>query len=141
LIEKTQLKREAYKVLGRPHSDLTVDRVFNIYNDYDFYQALLKDFLANNDATYVPTEGGAGGADDDIYLDGADIGLTQKFLAKRQKLKEAQASKKKEVDRKASKHRKIRYVVHEKIVNFMTPLENLMAQEGKENIVMNLFGQ
>jgi hypothetical protein len=49
--------------------------------------------------------------------------------------------KKKEVDRKASKNRKIRYVVHDKLVNFMTPLENLALSEGKENILTTLFGQ
>ena len=140
MLEKTQLKRDAYKVFGRSHDNLTADRDENIYNDYDFYQALLKDFLANNDSQYVPQDNQPGG-EDDIYLDGADLGLTQKFLAKRQKLKEIQANKKKEVDRKASKNRKIRYIVHEKIVNFMTPLENLSLQEGKENIVTNLFGQ
>jgi hypothetical protein len=42
---------------------------------------------------------------------------------------------KKEVDRKASKNRKIRYVVHEKIVNFLTPLENLGMFEGRQAIV------
>jgi hypothetical protein len=39
---------------------------------------------------------------------------------------------KKQVDRKASKHRKIRYVVHEKIVNFMTPQDNLQIIGGDE---------
>lgn len=47
---------------------------------------------------------------------------------------------KKEVDRRASKNRKIRYVVHEKIVNFLTPLENLTMFEGRDAIVNNLFG-
>jgi protein AATF/BFR2 len=47
---------------------------------------------------------------------------------------------KKEVDRRASKNRKIRYVVHDKIVNFLTPLENLTMFEGREAIVNNLFG-
>lgn len=75
MIEKTQLKREAYKVLGRPHGDLTNDRDENIYNDFDFYQALLKDFLANNDSQYTDAQHGATN-DDDIYLEGADIGLT-----------------------------------------------------------------
>ena len=47
---------------------------------------------------------------------------------------------KKEVDRRASKNRKIRYVVHDKIVNFLTPLENLTVFEGRDAIVNNLFG-
>jgi protein AATF/BFR2 len=47
---------------------------------------------------------------------------------------------KKEVDRKASKNRKIRYVVHDKILNFLVPLDNLKLLEGREAIVSNLFG-
>ena len=47
---------------------------------------------------------------------------------------------KKEVDRKASKNRKIRYVIHDKIVNFLVPLENLTLSEGRDAIVSNLFG-
>jgi protein AATF/BFR2 len=51
---------------------------------------------------------------------------------------------KKQVDRRASKHRKIRYVVHEKIVNFMTPLDNLQLMGGddnsKQSIIQSLFG-
>ena len=75
-------------------------------------------------------------------MEGADLSLTQKFLEKRQKLKDGQADKqKKDVDRKASKNRKIRYIVHEKIVNFMTPLDNIYLQDGKDNIINNLFGK
>jgi hypothetical protein len=48
--------------------------------------------------------------------------MTQRFLERKRKLQEAgQVKEKKDVDRRASKNRKIRYVVHEKIVNFMTP--------------------
>ena len=46
----------------------------------------------------------------------------------------------KEVDRKASKNRKIRYVVHDKILNFLTPTDNLAVLEGRDAIVTNLFG-
>ena len=31
---------------------------------------------------------------------------------------------KKEIDRKATKGRKIKYIVHEKLLNFMVPIEN-----------------
>lgn len=47
---------------------------------------------------------------------------------------------KKEVDRKASKARKIRYVVHDKILNFMSALQNHQLEEGRDAIVSNLFG-
>lgn len=60
------------------------ERDKNIYNDHDFYSVLLSDFLAMNDE---PNEeaGDNGGGD---FLYGADLSMTQKFLAKKQKLKE-----------------------------------------------------
>jgi protein AATF/BFR2 len=45
----------------------------------------------------------------------------------------------KAVDRRASKGRKLRYHVHEKLVNFMAPVEN-DAPEYLSNIFANLFG-
>lgn len=71
--------------------------------------------------------------------------MTQRFLERRRKLQDAGSIQaKKEVDRRASKHRKIRYVVHEKIVNFMTPQDNLQViggdEGGKQSIIQSLFG-
>lgn len=48
MIKKSQLKRESYKVFGHGMVDLTKESDSNIFNDFDFYQILLKDFLANN---------------------------------------------------------------------------------------------
>ena len=45
-----------------------------------------------------------------------------------------------EVDCRASKNRKVKFVVHDKIVNFLTPLDNLAILEGRDAIVKNLFG-
>jgi Apoptosis-antagonizing transcription factor, C-terminal len=99
---------------------------------------MLSDFLAAHE--YDEGDDEVNNADDK-YLGSANLNLTQRFLQKRQKLKEAQGKEvKKEVDRKASKNRKIRYVVHDKILNFLTPLENLALFEGREAIVSNLFG-
>ena len=63
-----------------------------IYNDLDFYQTLLKDFLATNDGNSAShnhnTASGNQDDDDDIYVDGADLGMTQRFLEQRRKLRE-----------------------------------------------------
>jgi len=56
-------------------------------------------------------------------------------LAKKQQLKEIQLKKKKEIDRKATKGRKIRYVVHDKMQSFMAPEENLRALEYRDSIL------
>ena len=45
LIERTQVKRDTYRVLGRGVEDLHKTSDVNIYNDHDFYQVLLSDFL------------------------------------------------------------------------------------------------
>ena len=70
----------------------------------------------------------------------ADLNLTKKILAKKKALK-AQQQPKKDVDRRASKNRKIRYVVYDKILNFMPPKENLSLFEGKNAIINNFFGK
>ena len=116
------------------------ERDAGIYNDHDFYQQLLHDFLnapGQDDAEDQQQEE-AGNQD---YLFGADLSLTQKFLAKKQKLKEIQLKKKKEIDRKATKGRKIRYVVHDKLQSFMAPDENLRTLDFKDSILQTMFGR
>ena len=51
------------------------------------------------------------------------------------------AQKKKEIDRRATKGRKIKYIVHDKLQNFMTPLDSsTFTLDGKDSILKNLFG-
>lgn len=136
LIAKSQLKRDTYRVLGHGPQDLHQESDVNLFNDFDFYQLLLGDFLQQNE-----DDGSEASQDeaDKHYLGNADLNLTRKALAKKQAL-QAQAVKK-EVDRRASKNRKIKYVVHDKILNFMPPRENLALVEGRNAIVANLFGR
>ena len=70
LVEKTQLKRDTFQIEGL--QDINEDKNPNIYNDHDFYQLLLSDFLAMNDqeAGGDKNEGG------DDFLYGADLSLT-----------------------------------------------------------------
>lgn len=60
-------------MFGRPTADLTREKDEEIYNDFDFYQGLLKDFLSSND---VDTGNQGPGNEEDIYLEGADLGMT-----------------------------------------------------------------
>ena len=50
------------------------------------------------------------------------------------------AGPKKEVDRRASKNRKIRYIVHEKLVNFMTPVDPPGLVDA-QSVLQSLFGK
>ena len=59
IIEKTRLKRDVYRVLGHGPEDLHEERNTNIYNDWDFYQVILGDFLQSNE------EAAEGGQSDD----------------------------------------------------------------------------
>ncbi len=55
-----------------------------IFNDYDFYQTLLKDFLNRSGAAEEVGENSDGVQDE--FLNGADLGITQDWIAKRRKL-------------------------------------------------------
>ncbi|GMI83599.1 hypothetical protein like AT5G61330 [Hibiscus trionum] len=84
-----------------------------LLDDSEFYQQLLKEFFEAVDPTSSETA----------------------FYA----LKRLQTKKRKIVDRRASKSRKIRYHVHEKIVNFMAP-EPMKLPPMAPKLFENLFG-
>eukprot|EP00955_Chlamydomonas_euryale_P090776 364569-Chlamydomonas_euryale.AAC.30 len=81
------------------------------YDDGEFYQQLLREFLTREGAA-------AGGG-----------GAAARAGAKRRKV----------VDRRASKGRKIRYHVHEKLVSFMAPAPGELPAFA-EQLFANLFG-
>ncbi|CAI9101282.1 OLC1v1038570C2 [Oldenlandia corymbosa var. corymbosa] len=84
-----------------------------LLDDSDFYQMLLKEFLETIDPNASETA----------------------FYA----VKRLQVKKRKIVDRRASKSRKIRYNVHEKIVNFMAP-QPMDLPPMAPMLLENLFG-
>eukprot|EP00268_Persea_americana_P014460 TRINITY_DN1643_c0_g1_i5.p1 TRINITY_DN1643_c0_g1~~TRINITY_DN1643_c0_g1_i5.p1 ORF type:complete len:132 (+),score=27.72 TRINITY_DN1643_c0_g1_i5:109-504(+) len=94
--------------------DANVEGDPELLDDSDFYHQLLKEFLDSCDSA---SSGSA-------------------FYA----LKKLQPKKRKVVDRRASKSRKIRYHVHEKIVNFMAP-EPMVIPPYASKLFENLFGQ
>ena len=103
-----------------------------IFNDNDFYNFLLKEFLLNNekeidDTNYVEKK------DENGLVEGR-YDLTMRYiLNKNTKIK-------KKVDTKASKNRKIRYDKHEEIINFMVPAVNIKEISGRNIIINSLFG-
>ncbi len=101
----------------------------NIYDDADFYQLLLKELVDQRSAD--TSSGGAGGAGA-----GGSAAATVRFTA----MKEAKA--KRHVDTKASKGRKMRFNVHEKLQNFMAPEDRRSWGEGAiDRLFGTLFGQ
>ncbi|XP_073111780.1 uncharacterized protein [Elaeis guineensis] len=121
MIKRMQLSRSSVGMFGkvpeevesRKEEDGDVDGDPELLDDSEFYQQLLKEFLEScNDASSETT-----------------------FYA----LKRLQTKKRKVVDRRASKSRKIRYNVHEKIVNFMAPVPMVLPPMAPK-LFENLFG-
>ncbi|TVY30937.1 Protein bfr2 [Lachnellula hyalina] len=100
LIRKTKIPRSCAPV----QRDLKISEDPNIYDDGHFYQLLLKELVDQRrvESLTAPAAGAGNG------------GALQWTAVK-------EAKTKKNVDTKASKGRKMRYTVHEKLQNFMAP--------------------
>lgn len=116
LIERTHGKPAA-RVLGRGERAAEEDEKDpELFDDASFYQQLLRELIEQETNS----------------ADGVDISrawLKSRALSKK---------KTKDVDRRASKGRKIRYTVHEKLVDFMTPTE-APVPEVAASLYKNLF--
>lgn len=120
MIKSMQSRREAVGVFGTVGKQAgSVNEEGNtegdpeLLDDSEFYQQLLKEFFETIDPASSESA----------------------FYA----LKRLQPKKRKVVDRRASKSRKIRYHVHEKIVNFMAP-EPMDLPPMAPKLFENLFG-
>ncbi|KAA3454009.1 RRNA processing protein-related isoform 1 [Gossypium australe] len=105
-----------------------------LLDDSEFYQQLLKEFFETVD----PTSSGM------LRVQNLSFLLKQNYYCLTTEtafyaLKRLQTKKRKIVDRRASKSRKIRYHVHEKIVNFMAP-EPMNLPPMAPKLFENLFG-
>ncbi|KAK7394548.1 hypothetical protein VNO78_15079 [Psophocarpus tetragonolobus] len=121
MIKQMRLRRSGVNIFGYvPEVDdkpkvveTSTDGDPELLDDSEFYQQLLKEFFETVDPS----------------------SSEKAFYA----LKKMQPKKRKIVDRRASKSRKIRFNVHEKIVNFMAPLPaNIPPMAPK--LFENLFG-
>ena len=93
-----------------------------IYDDADFYQQLLKELV---DQRTVDTSADHASTVPSVMLTAAK-----------------DAKSRKNVDRKASKGRKMRYTVHEKLQNFMAPEDRRSWEQGAiDRFFSTLFGQ
>eukprot|EP00163_Fabomonas_tropica_P003774 TRINITY_DN1333_c0_g1_i4.p1 TRINITY_DN1333_c0_g1~~TRINITY_DN1333_c0_g1_i4.p1 ORF type:complete len:381 (+),score=104.24 TRINITY_DN1333_c0_g1_i4:729-1871(+) len=95
----------------------------HVFDDADFYQQLLRELI----------ESGAGAEDT-----GTDpIALSRRALA----AKKLQAKQRRTLDRRATKGRRIKYTVHDKLVNFMAPSTAVAVQSavGGEDLPAVLF--
>ncbi|KAJ2050500.1 rRNA-processing protein bfr2, partial [Coemansia sp. S2] len=131
LIERTQLKRAEYKIIGKAdekedndeskNSSAAVDahlkdRDVEIFDDTDFYQQLLRELIESR------------------MVDSNDP--TSSLGVRWAAVKQQSRAKKRTMDNKASKGRKIRYHVIEKLQSFMPPIP---AGTWHEDMVNELF--
>lgn len=139
LVRKTQLHKGGYDIIGQSavvanvapiavgaendaDQELPADQLYSaeIYDDTDFYHTQLRElieFKAN--ASSNPTE------------------MNRQFV----ELQKLRKKMKKVVDTRASKGRKIRYVVHNKMVNFMARNDTTeWTDDGKTELYSSLFG-
>lgn len=122
LVKRTHMPRSCAPIQVK--QKLTEDP--NIYDDADFYQLLLKELV------------------DQRMMDSSSTALTVgeggRPIAQWTAVKEAKT--KKNVDTKASKGRKMRFTVHEKLQNFMAPEDrSSWEQDAVDRFFGTLLGQ
>ncbi|CCU74232.1 traub transcription factor family protein [Blumeria hordei DH14] len=120
LVRKTKIPRSCAPI----QRDSKISEDPNIYDDANFYQILLKDLVDRRRADQLS---GHDGFESVRNLPGASI---------------KDVKTKKVVDTKASKGRKLRYTVHEKIQNFMAPEDRSSWEPSAVDRLFNtLLGQ
>ena len=126
LIKRTRVPRSCAPAQAAEKKPLEDDDLSasTIYDDADFYQLLLKELV---DQRTVETSSSATAA-----LSVPSVMLTASKEAKMRK----------NVDRKASKGRKMRFTVHEKLQNFMAPEDRRSWEQGAiDRFLGTLFGR
>ncbi|KJE97005.1 hypothetical protein CAOG_007493 [Capsaspora owczarzaki ATCC 30864] len=125
LIRRSQLKRGSYRVLGEDEHDTDKGDEYDeeIFDDQDLYQQLLRELIERR------TSG----------MDTDDTSAMGKQWVEIQKLR---AKNKRKVDTKASKGRKLRFQPHEKLVNFMAPVDRTTwTEQARTDLFTSLFGK
>ena len=136
LLKKTQKYNNTDKnnqLLGRKRlsaEEYEYDK--EIFNDIDFYNFLLKEFLLNNEKE-IDDNNFEEKRDENGLVEGR-YDLTMRYILNRN------IKIKKNIDSKATKNKKIRYDKHEEIINFMVPENNNLEINGRNIIINSLFG-
>ena len=107
-----------------------------MYDDSEFYVSLINEFLKSHGAADAVS---LGAADETEGADG--VQMTQEFLKRRELLGGQRRRVKKEIEKRVSKERRIKYIVHEQLVNFMTAEPDVELNAGRDQIIRGLFGQ
>lgn len=142
LVKRTQLKRSEYDIIGYKKPALEEDNgdlngsetnpliknrkdndeyIPEIFDDSDFYHQLLRELIECKSADISDP-----------------VQLSRQWIA----LQQMRSKMKRKVDTKATKGRKIKYAVHNKLVNFLAPEKNTTWNEESANeLYSSLFGK
>lgn len=144
LIQRSQLKRSSYNILGQDllpqeqkntegsvaftnadnlNTDQEGSKEYSteIYDDTDYYHQLLRELIERKSSDVTDP-----------------VQLGRQWL----ELQKLRSKMKRKIDTRATKGRKIRYVVHSKLVNYMAPVsQSLFSEEAKTELFNSLFGK
>jgi len=144
LIQRSQLKRSSYNILGQEllpqeqkntEGSVTFTNADNlktdeegfkeysteIYDDTDYYHQLLRELIERKSSDVTDP-----------------VQLGRQWL----ELQKLRSKMKRKIDTRATKGRKIRYIAHSKLVNYMAPVSHsLFSEEGKTELFNSLFGK
>lgn len=122
MIRKTQIYRGDFEIFGvdKPQNESGEIELAEIFDDSDFYHQLLREL--------IEYKSNVGDNQSEI---------AQKFI----ELQKVRSKMKKKVETRASKGRKIRYNVHNKLVSFMPPKDSSeWTDEARTELFNSLFG-
>eukprot|EP00941_MAST-03F_sp_MAST-3F-sp1_P001086 g1086.t1 len=129
LLKRSRKRRGEFSIIGENIDSKSVEKQgenFQIYDDGDFYGDLLTELLES--------DGNNSSSLGNRKRKGRNVGENLRPWKRYKSLK-------KTCDRKASKGRKVRYVTHPKLLNFMAPIEELPATIDSIRLFNSLFGQ
>lgn len=138
LVRRTQLKRSEYDIIGYKKAEKTEESgdenpvakdrkesdeyISEIFDDSDFYHQLLRELIECKSADISDP-----------------VQLSRQWIA----LQQMRSKMKRKVDTKATKGRKIKYVVHNPLVNYMAPEKctTTWTDESANELYSSLFGK
>lgn len=142
LVKRTQLKRSEFDIIGYKKEPLAVENtaqnsselnpveksrkdydeyIPEIFDDSDFYHQLLRELIECKSADISDP-----------------VQLSRQWIA----LQQMRSKMKRKVDTKATKGRKIKYVVHNKLVNYLAPEKCMKwSDESANELYSSLFGK
>lgn len=144
LIQRSQLKRSSYNILGQellPQEQKNTEGSVaftnadnlkkdqegfkeystEIYDDTDYYHQLLRELIERKSSDVTDP-----------------VQLGRQWL----ELQKLRSKMKRKIDTRATKGRKVRYIVHSKLVNYMAPVsQSVFSEEAKTELFNSLFGK